>query len=156
MRITQSIMLVLLMAIGLFSCKKTETVETDVFEYLIFGSYAGECIGECATIYKLTGDMLYVDDMEYYTQDISFNSTALSQAQFDIAEVLRTEFPVDILAETEDTFGCPDCYDQGGYIVEWKTNAITKRWHLDTTEEDIPAYLAVYTQRIGEIMMDLQ
>lgn len=127
-------------------------------EVLIFGTAYGECLGNCAVLYKIEGSKLYEDDVTYLTSsaDIKFKTTPLASEKYLMAKVLLAEFPFQILDEDKERFGCPDCADQGTFYLEYRLGDTARHWYIDTNDDAIPAYLVAYTDRIAEIMQALQ
>jgi hypothetical protein len=126
-------------------------------EWLIFGRYHGKCVGDCAHFYKLTPNALFKDDIERFqiAENVSFVTTPMPESKFQKARVLLTEFPYALLGEDADTFGCPDCADQGGYYLELRREGKTYRWRIDTREEELPSYLVAYTRRMNMVLEQL-
>ena len=146
--------------ISFFGCSKEspgQKCETLVEGHLIFGTYYGECLGNCAFLYKIENCLLYEDDMEsYYTDDLSFNSDPLSQEDYELALDAEAMFPADLWNETDSVFGIPDAYDQGGIYIEKNNAGTIRKWHLDTNEEAIPEYLREYAALIKNLVLSLE
>lgn len=135
------------------SCKKDNN---DLEDYLIFGAFYGECGGNCTILYKIEGEQLYTDDVEWgIPDDIPFQAAPLSSNKYEIAKILIDEFPDELKNASESVFGCPDCADQGGYFIELKDGESIKSWTIDTSESEIPDYLVPYTQKIWEVLLAL-
>ena len=113
---------------------------------LIFGSYAGECSGDCSDVYILDKSSLAVDgDNRYPTNDFFVgNFLPLPESDFNIAKALLAIFPTDLLNETAIVLGCPDCADQGGYYLEYQTAGFHAAWRIDTNLDEVPSYLHAY------------
>lgn len=125
-------------------------------DYLIFGHFYGFCYGaDCIQIYQLDHELLREDTTDVYPQTVSTNypgdfSVILSNDLREETLVLWEDFPEALLAETETTFGCPDCYDQGGYYLEYKNGNTSDFWIFDTNLADVPAYMQEYLELIKE------
>lgn len=124
---------------------------------LIFGKYHGFCQGDCARLYKMADNQLYADQVKRLIEPDSliFSSTPMSEKAYQIAERLLADFPQELMKEPEEVIGCPDCADQGGYYLEWRSGDVTRRWRLDTNQTALPAYLAAYTKRIESVLNSL-
>ncbi len=49
-------------------------------DYVIFGKYYGECMGDCVHLYRLTRTKIFMDDQDWGIPDeIPFFSTPLEQ-----------------------------------------------------------------------------
>lgn len=119
------------------------------FEYFIFGTAYGECVGDCAKIFQLEGGKLFADDVvEHLTsENVTFQTTSLSAEKVAIAAELSQQFPAALLDEANGQIGCPDCRDQGQMFVKVKTASGEVRfWFIDPDE----AKYAAFTKAIRE------
>lgn len=133
-------------------CKKEHPVEG---EYLIFGSFYGECGGEqCIEIYKLEEGKLYEDlndnypsSQNYYNADF----TQLNNSKYLIAKSLWDDFPQELFNETDTVIGMPDAGDWGGYYIEYNANGSHRYWLVDQVGSNlVPAYLNEYTTKVRD------
>ncbi len=125
----------------------------------VFGKYFGFCVGaQCTNLYKIQDGRVFSDAMERLMDpdDLVFKAEPLSNEKYQIAKAVLDAFPEELLAETAETIGCPDCADQGGYFIELKTNGETRRWYLDNFKDKLPAYLKTYTAQMDETLAQLQ
>lgn len=138
----------------LLSCDDDEQLTTNSKEdYLIFGRYGFQCFGNCITVYKLQAGQLFADDLEYgFPEADDFQTTPLSDTQFQIAEVLSDEFPEELLETEQRIFGCPDCADQGGFYLSLKRNGTVTTWQIDTDDVDQTPGILAYKARIAEVL----
>ena len=58
--------------------------------------------------------------------------------------------PNELWDESSTTFGCPDCYDQGGIFIKYKNGSNSKNWKIDQTQIDIPTYLHEFIDMVNE------
>lgn len=124
---------------GIFNKEKT----------LIFGKFHGFCVGEsCNEIYKLTSKNLYEDTKNKYITEENF--------KFEIAEHLLTEIPEELLDLENETIGCPDCADQGGYYIQFTDKEGTKTFKIDTFRDNVPMYLHGYIDQIDFVLNELK
>ena len=132
---------------GIFNKEKT----------LIFGKFHGFCVGEsCNEIYKLTSKNLYEDTKKKYITEENFKFEKLSKSKFEIAEHLLNEIPEELLDLENETIGCPDCADQGGYYIQFTEKEGTKTYKIDTFRDNVPMYLHGYLDQIDFILNELQ
>lgn len=153
------LLIVSLLLIGfLASCNKDDEMTQEASsEELIFGHYFGECWGEtCVEIFKLTEDKLFEDRSDGYAGGGTLEFEELTSAQFDQVKELKEDFPVELLQETETTFGCPDCGDWGGYYISWKDETGTYEWQVDMIRESVPSYLHSFLDQVDEKIALLQ
>lgn len=123
-------------------------------DFLLFGVYAGDCVGDCVDIYRLT----QIDLMRDTTNQYPFNSgffigtyQMMPQQHFLAMQELLDVFPTMLLERENATiFGCPDCADQGGFYVEIKKNTIHKKFYLDTQIVSNPNFLQVFVDKLGK------
>jgi hypothetical protein len=151
----KGIIILLSGALILFNACKKEIATPDTFT---FGRICGFCRGDCATVFKLDGNQLFADDMT--TRDRSapllFQTTPLSDNKRLIVKQLADVMPSQLLNETAETIGCPDCADQCSYLVVWTQNGVTKRWFIDPFENSVPDYLKPFVVKIRETLTALQ
>lgn len=142
--------ILILSFIGFYSCEKTDLSSNPDNEYLIFGHYYGECFGEgCIENFKLTKDNLFEDENDYYNQtEFSFNE--LSNEKFELVKDLIDDFPSQLLEESEMTFGCPDCADQGGLLIGYSEKDDVQYWRLDQSKMNVPEYLHAFMDKVNE------
>ena len=134
----------------LSSCNKENTNTAAEMDYLIFGHFYGECIGEsCVQTYKITDTKLYVDLAKNYSgEDLNFQ--AMSASKFNKVSNLRASIPEQLLDETEGVIGCPDCHDQGGLFIQYSNNGIIKSWRIDNSKDAVPMYLREFMNKVRE------
>lgn len=152
----RKLFLLLIITNILASCNSTKTdVKTNnaAEQYLVFGKYYGHCRGECATLYKLEGNQVFADDLERFTDwtELKFKTTALSKERYEAAKALLDAFPQELMA-AEETIGCPDCADQGGFALEIKKNGKLYHWRIDTNRDALPDYLKLYLDKIDAVI----
>ena len=151
MRLTATVFALLL----LMSCATSDDAQD---EFLIFGSFHGFCVGNCTAIYKIENGELYEDNIDRAILDeLSFKAAPLPRAQYNIAKDLLLNIPDELLMTNEETIGCPDCYDQGGYYVSLKSGDGFRSYRIDT-HLDAKEYPAIvnYTERILEVLSLLE
>lgn len=141
-----SVLSILCLMLGMFSCSQQENddLSTAAFtnlgdvDHFVFGTYYGHCRGNCATAFKLQAGGLFADkvDLGYLEPSSTFETSSLSKAKIDLATKLLEAFPRSLYQEEGDTFGCPDCADQGGFYVEVQVGKSAPRvWRIDTNDD---------------------
>ena len=126
-------------------------------QVFIFGSFAGECLGNCVHYYKIEAEKLYADDIDHGIPDsIPFQTTPLSAAKYQLAEPLSEDIPDELLTSNQQVYGCPDCYDQGGIYLELRNGDKVQKWQLDTDSTDQSSAILEYKQRVVEVLVALQ
>lgn len=121
-----------LFGLSLTSCSDDDN---DTFDnYMIFGRYYGECGGDCFSVFKLTTSDLWEDtSVQYYTDGYTFSTSALlADSVWDLTDHLLDSIPADLAAGPGGvTYGCPDCYDQGGIYIELGQNGLIYKYQID-------------------------
>ena len=93
------------------SCTEEETINQN--DHLIFGTYFGFCIGNCAHLYKYENEQVFSDVVDRFTLDALIFSDDPEPDLVDTARELADNFPRVLLNSDQETYGCPDCADQG-------------------------------------------
>ncbi len=139
------------------SCADKENLPSVDEDYLAFGTYYGECFGNCTQFYLIEDGEIYADDIEIGVPgELVFQSEPLAPDKYDIAVELVSGFPSDLLASDKRTYGCPDCADQGGIMLETRVDGEVTRWHIDTQDVDQSQQIIDYKTRLLEIMAELE
>lgn len=133
------------------SCRKDPKPDTD---YFLFGVSYGHCINDCAYFYKLENGKLYADDMKRFGT-FSFFSGELSDSKAGMAQNLLAQLPPVLISQPGQTFGCPDCVDQGAYFVQLKQNGTTVHWRIDPSTDQLPAELKAFADTLGSTLNKL-
>ncbi len=129
------VILGLLSSFSFVACKDNliECADSNTEPVLVFGHFFGECFGEsCVETFKLTDTQLFEDKVDNYGgAGDSFDFEELSADLFEQVAFLRAAMPQELLALEDQTFGCPDCGDQGGVYISWTSGGVTQSWLLD-------------------------
>jgi hypothetical protein len=145
----QRLFLGIFLILTCFSCKKEEN--TPDGDYLIFGHFYGECIGEqCVETFKITDEGLFEDSTDSYAQNEPFDFVPLSNDLFEQISGLENAIPAELLASTEDTFGCPDCADQGGIYIAYMVDCTVRKWRIDQDTQAVPEYLHDFMEEVND------
>ncbi|NNF36613.1 MAG: hypothetical protein HKN68_21100 [Saprospiraceae bacterium] len=151
---TFKLLLILILAWNLSGCSKDESIHQKELDYIIFGSFYGECIGEnCVSIYKLQGTSLFVDTRKQYPNGMSrYEGTyeILPQELYDLVADLASEVPDELLNMEPGTIGCPDCADGGGKYIEINQDGKIKAWSIDNVLNNIPESLHEFMSTLEE------
>ncbi len=108
-------------------------------EQLIFGTFFGQCMGTCATMYRYKVDGFRKTFSADYT-DSYFNggnlvfATELNDTSYiSLATNIARNIPQSFLSssDTVQRFGCPDCTDGGGIYFEMIKNGQKKKFYMD-------------------------
>jgi len=142
----------LLIITSLASCNNDDDSNFEINEdnFLIFGHFYGECVGEdCVETFKLTSTTLLEDTIDDYSgQNQEF--IALENETFEQVKDLVTSFPNRLLNEDKSVLGCPDCADGGGLFIQYSDNGDVQSWRIDLTKDNIPEYLHDFVDAVNE------
>ena len=142
--------LLLITCCCLFACQKEETpaqsptdpvvLGIDDFTHFVFGSYAGRCGGDCSLLFRYIDGKVQADAVAQWVpgQALVFTDSLPGSvfgpvpssvggvgATSAVVELIN-ELPDLLLRNAQSTYGCPDCYDQGGYYLELATKQNTR------------------------------
>ncbi len=129
-------------------------------ESLVFGSFAGECFGNCFDIFRIDNTKLEEDRVvDFFTQNYSFKgSFTFSNQMYLMYRNILNEIPTEFINGSDKTYGCPDCADQGGFYFEVTTaEGKTKKYIVDTNNtDDQSAEIITFKNRISDLTKDLK
>lgn len=154
----KTLSLLLLMLLSSSSCKKEISNRSNCncgsSDYLIFGRFCGECITNCATMYKLSDSCLCVDNTQNYvlSSGINFNGLILPISKYQLVKDLKSKLPGQLSNSNSATIGQPDSHDQCGYYVESNTNGVKKVWLIDTDTMMQPPYLRPFILEVQQAL----
>ncbi len=142
----------MIVVLPIYSCEKVETIETDTF---IFGHFNGFCLGEsCIETYKIEDETLYEDTMDKYKGTDGFDFVALPQEKYEEVMNLNKFIPSQLWSESDKAvFGCPDCYDQGGILIQMVKSNTIKSWFFDKDISSNPAYIQDFLEDVNDKIM---
>jgi hypothetical protein len=141
-----------------FSCNKNDEIDPLKLkgEYFVFGTSAtGMCGGDCTTLYLIKDGKLYSDRVSN-TATLAFNETPLGDDKYQIAKQALDSLPAYLIQNTNQTFGCPDCADQGGFYLQLKNNTTISTWQLDMFKQQNPVQIHPYYELLKNIMNQLK
>jgi hypothetical protein len=122
--------------------------------YLVFGHFYGECVGEqCVEKFKLTSDKIYEDTNDVYpgvTPLTPPNYVQLTNEKFLASQDLMNFFPNSLLAEINTTIGMPDASDGGGLYIEYHFNGIHKTFLIDQFKINVPSNYHTFMDKVNE------
>jgi hypothetical protein len=149
-----------LIVLILISCEKDDNTELSKSDYITFGHFYGECMGEqCIEIFRLEKDILFEDNTDQYPNSAKFyigNWVQQSQQKFDDTKDLIYYFPKELLNETDTVIGQPDAGDWGGLYVEYNFNGVRRFWLLDKMKSNIPTRYHNFIDKVNEKIAQLQ
>ena len=108
---------------------------------MVFGNFAGECVGNCGTMYQVSEKVIVRDTTSFFENRNDL--TKLSIKYQNVSEQddegnfdnFKLNVPLAMLLDPRNQFGCPDCSDQGGYYFQFTLLGITRRFQIDKGHE---------------------
>ncbi|HVX52717.1 MAG TPA: hypothetical protein VHB48_21325 [Chitinophagaceae bacterium] len=134
------------------ACKKNSST-TKISGDFSFGTAYNNCAGDCAKFYTIANGQLYADNMQRFTNNLTFAGMPLPNNKYLLDEQLLDEFPAYLLNNPDTTFGCPDCTDGGLAYITLKQNGTAHTWLIDL--QRLQPELAGYIAKMQEIMDEL-
>ena len=170
MKTRMNILKLIIIVLALSSCKKDDvkqepviivpTVQLSDDNYLIFGHFYGLCYGEeCVEIFALETNRLLEDTTDVYPySQYGWDSSQgiyidIGKEKYNLVKDLIYFFPPELLDETQEVLGCPDCVDGGGIYIEYKFNGIDRTWFIDQETPNVPEYLHNFINKVNETIM---
>lgn len=129
---------------------------------IVFGSFCGHCEGNCVSLYRI-GPNVYDARADKSNnlirkglKSVDF-SIGLSQGECDVANEINGIIPMELFDMKSQDFGCPDCADQCGYLVQIiQYNGETQTFRIDTQVSALPDFLQEFPGQIEEILKRLK
>ncbi|MFZ4400264.1 MAG: hypothetical protein ACOYO1_09535 [Bacteroidales bacterium] len=145
--------ILIILSLSFFSCN----VKGQNIDYLIYGVFCGECVGHCATMYKLDNLSIKRDTADnffknkYKLDNGFFIGSTLNKKEFYKAKKLMKNIPFSLLNSKNKTFGNPDERDQCGIYIQIKIGNSIKIFTIDTDLSKIPSELHEFVQIIMKL-----
>lgn len=159
MKLAKLYLLLAIPFIIITSCDKEENSIPDTpdmgADYFIFGRYYGECLGsECVQIFLLQDGKLYEDTTDQYPGIglLPYGGAyiLLSDALYETVADVPAAVPAALYSDSINVFGCPDCHDQGGFLIQLQQDDTVQFFVIDTDTSAIPSYLYDITEMLQE------
>lgn len=134
----------------------TPTLMENMFDYFAFGKVYGFCPSNCTRFYKIENGQLFKDSsMGNYNGTLSFATTPLPLAQWQLAMQVIYTFPMQLTTSADSVYGMPDSHDQGTLLIEYKRQNIVQRRYIDPDTASLPPALKPYAQEIESVLSQL-
>jgi len=154
---------ILLMLIALIAIRcGDQTAEfSQNSNYLVFGHFFGECIGEaCVEIFKIENGVVYEDTLDMYPVQSQLphmtDFVRLPDDDYEKVKSLTDNIPERLFDESDMVIGQPDAGDWGGYYVETDLSGTPRYWLIDKMQSNLPGYLHDFTADLNEAIQKLQ
>jgi hypothetical protein len=148
---------VLIIALSFAACKATEKnssrdgADTSNSKIdgmngkMVFGKFCGHCLKDCSDLWLLKPDSqdgyeLLKNGNDNYLRGgepswIRIKSSTAHQLAAQVLKKIPETFRSN--PDTLQTYGCPDCYDQCGYLLEFDQDSVRKKVRMDTNKETL-------------------
>lgn len=154
MKLSTRILLLSAFLLVFSSCKKEDEPNNGVPDYLIFGHFYGECVGEgCIEIFCLEPTRLLEDANDNYPNSANYYAAdfyELSTAQYNEVNDLMDFFPDTLLSISDVVIGQPDYADGGGLYIEYNVGSTRDFWLIDQDKNNIPTALHEFVDKVNE------
>lgn len=142
----KKLILILLPVLFVFTnCQKDEDSPSGSIDYVVFGQFYGECIGEtCIEIFKIENGELFEDTKDNYPSFVNpyeGEYILLDNSLYIEVSDLETKIPDALFDKTETVIGSPDAGDWGGYYLEVMKDGIQYHYRIDKMATNLPTYL---------------
>jgi len=126
---------------------------------IAYGHYAGECVGNCGTIYEVTSKIIRVGTTSFWQTQNDLSKLEIKGQRYleedDEGNFNAKKFsiPLIMLLDPRTIFGSPDGYDQGGYYLGFTLFGIKRHYQIDEKSE--PFYFTSLTEDIITKISDI-
>ena len=156
-----------LMILNLAACATAEGPTEPPSDYLIYGTFFGECYWDCTMLMKIENGKAYADDVDFPFKktrgeggafldqpldQIKFKKKAISNDYYEVAKGLLEKFPAEFAQLDSQEFGLPDGDDTGGIYLEVRLNGERKVWTIDGAEHaGLPEVVLQFRQNLNDV-----
>ena len=156
------LLLIAALALGTLSCRKHSSIASGNYDFMIIGTYYGECMGKCANFYQIKGGQLFQDTSVTYMRvapgmnasEFKFN-VVLPASKYALVQDLPSAVPQELYSYNNKTFGQPDAHDQGAIAVYMSVNNVVYKWVLDPDLARENDNMAAFVKRLSQAAQDL-
>lgn len=127
-------LIILFSFLFLSSCGTEDIYKPD---YFIFGKYNFSCTKDCSKFVKYENLNLYLDNVIYLSEDLTFNSAALPLAQVTRVRWLESNMTTYLKDYTSQDVGCPNCNKDDALYIETRKNGVIKKWRIEPNKSKI-------------------
>ncbi|WP_333820128.1 hypothetical protein [Ohtaekwangia sp.] len=121
---------------------------------IVMGFYAGECDGNCSTLYEVTEKVLRIDTTSFREAQYGYADLKIKGQRFleeddeGNFQSFKIDIPIIMLLEPRTRFGCPDCWDQGGCFLEFTLLGVKRQFEIEEGKE--PLYFPQLTDEVSK------
>ncbi len=128
------------------------------YDNFVFGSFFGRCLPPgCVETFMVEGGAVYqlLNGSHPGPAAASTDWEPHPSATLADLEPVLAAFPAELFAQPSGSFGCPDCADQGGFLVELTRDGDVQRWLIDTDDTPEAPYLEPYKTILRQTILEL-
>jgi hypothetical protein len=126
--------LVLISFFFLSSCGTQDLYQPD---YFIFGKYNFSCTKDCSKFVKFENFNLYLDDVIYLSEVLTFNTNALPLNQVSRIRWLENNIPTFLKNYSAQEVGCPNCIKDDALYIETRKGGVIRKWRIEPNKSKI-------------------
>ncbi len=151
------IYILLFAGLSLLSChKKEDDMYVKNSDYLVIGTFYRQGENTEAQTYMLINGKVFKTANNHYTRSGRSSFEKLGDEKYREVSGLITDFPVQLLKDYKNIYGCPDCHHEGGIFLAYKKDGELRKWKIDKDTTKTPVFLHVYTGKIIKAIKFLQ
>lgn len=126
--------IVLISFFFLSSCGTQDLYQPD---YFIFGKYNFSCTKDCSKFVKFENFNLYLDDVIYLSEVLTFNTNALPLNQVSRIRWLENNIPTFLKNYSAQEVGCPNCIKDDALYLETRKGGVIRKWRIEPNKSKI-------------------
>ena len=131
---------------------------TSAINQIVFGVYCGECVNNCAIMYRYIngGDKnsysIDYSDSFFNKSDVTFDSEMVDNFQFNIGDEIILSIPDTLLLSesASERHGCPDCTDGCGIYFELTKDMKKQKFYIDYQTSELSGDI----KKFAELLKD--
>jgi hypothetical protein len=126
--------IVLISFFFLTSCGTQDLYQPD---YFIFGKYNFSCTKDCSKFVKFENFNLYLDDVIYLSEVLTFNTNTLPLNQVSRIRWLENNIPTFLKNYSAQEVGCPNCIKDDALYIETRKGGVIRKWRIEPNKSKI-------------------
>lgn len=147
---------ILLMLMG-FACTNFSTFDRTDYDSIAFGTYCGECNGQCFQGYYLKNDNVYRiglpdNNLENVNFDTISDKTQLDKTESEKIQAILKLLPGNIESYNK-TIGNPDNQDQCGISLFLDHKSHQTKIQIDMDKRNCPAKLSKFIEAVSSLKL---
>ena len=141
-----------------WSCTDENELNANDHSPLIFGSSHGFCQGNCTHLFKYENGQVFRDEMDRLDLDNLLFSNTPEEELLASAQKIFESLPEELKSNSQETYGCPDCADQGTLFLQLTEGDGSRQWFLDTRiqedwSQELKDFVRLLKEELDEIII---